>query len=79
MCVLRITIEDSSLEAYSECLDFIAEYKNPIYVLCVIPTNRDDISTLIKRKLYVEQGGKTFKTETQTRSRFVPVDHNHDR
>lgn len=54
-CSFPVNINFQS--AYSRALDKVINEKNPSIILCVIPSNRNDLNNSIKHQLTVDRGG----------------------
>jgi hypothetical protein len=47
--------------SFVNTIEDVINSKNPNLILCVIPSARGDIYSLIKRKLCIDRAGKNFK------------------
>lgn len=54
-------MRDGRSNTFLTHLEQIINEKNPSLILCVIPSPRGDIYSLIKRKLCIDRAGKYFK------------------
>jgi len=58
--LFRVEIEDIHIRTYSIHLDRIINEMNPSFILCVIKSSRNDLYSMIKRKLCVTRAGNQF-------------------
>lgn len=57
-------MRDGKSGSFLSHLEHEINEKNPSLVLCVIPSVRGDIYSLIKRKLCVDRAGKNLMSDT---------------
>lgn len=55
--IFRISMRDGRSATFLTHLEQVINDKNPALILCVIPSARGDIYSLIKRKLCIDRAG----------------------
>ncbi|XP_026813338.1 piwi-like protein Siwi isoform X2 [Rhopalosiphum maidis] len=51
-----VEIKDTQIKTYSDSLDRVVNEMSPLFILCVILTERNDLYSVIKRKLCIDRG-----------------------
>jgi len=54
----RVEIMDTQIKTYSVSLDRIVNEMSPLFILCVILSDRNDLYSVIKRKLCIDRGSE---------------------